>query len=74
MGVSVEKGIYVKVEIPNLHPKSIDDNKWKTFKGEFKTNVILLPDFIGLGNGITRGHGTIRPFQIKEYLIEKRDR
>lgn len=59
MGVSVEKGIYVKVEIPNLHPKSIDDNKWKTFKGEFKTNVIL-PDFIGLGNGITRGHGTIK--------------
>ena len=59
MGVSMEEGIYVKVEIPNLHPKSIDDNKWKAFKGEFKTNI-LLPNYIGLGNGITRGYGTIK--------------
>ena len=59
MGVSMKEGVYVKVNIPNFHPKSIDDNKWKAFKGEFKTNI-LLPNYIGLGNGITRGHGTIK--------------
>ena len=59
MGVSIKNGVYVKVKIPNLHPKSTDDNKWKIFKGEFKTNV-LLPNYIGLGNGITRGYGTIK--------------
>ena len=58
MGVPIDKGIYTKLEIPNLHPKSIDDNKWKSFEGDFKTNIIL-PNFIGLGNGITRGYGTI---------------
>ena len=47
------------MNIPNFHPKSIDDNKWKAFKGEFKTNI-LLPNYIGLGNGITRGYGTIK--------------
>tara|TARA_B100001248_G_scaffold113142_1_gene84684 strand:+ start:5345 stop:6385 length:1041 start_codon:yes stop_codon:yes gene_type:complete len=59
MGVSMRKGVYVKVKIPDLHPKSIDVNKWKAFNGEFKTNI-LLPNYIGLGNGITRGYGTIK--------------
>ena len=59
MGISMEKGVYVKVKIPNLHPKSIDDNKWKALEGEFKTNI-LLPNYIGLGNGITRGYGAIK--------------
>ena len=31
---------------------------WGSFYGGFKTNIIL-PNFIGLGNGITRGFGTI---------------
>ena len=71
MGVSMEKGIYTKVEIPNLHPKSIDDNKWKSFKGEFKTNIIL-PNYIGLGNGITRGYGTISGlFNIDSVVFDK---
>ena len=71
MGMSVEKGIYTKVEIPNLHPKSIDDNKWKTFKGDFKTNIIL-PNYIGLGNGITRGYGTISGlFDMDKVVFDK---
>ena len=49
----MEKGLHIKVKIPNLHPKSINDNKWKV-KGDFKTNI-LLPSYIGLGNGITCG-------------------
>ena len=71
MGVPIEKGIYTKVEIPNLHPKSIDDNKWKSFKGNFKTNIIL-PNYIGLGNGITRGYGTINGlFDRNSFVFEK---
>jgi len=71
MGVPIEKGIYTKLEIPNLHPKSIDDNKWKSFKGDFKTNIIL-PNYIGLGNGITRGYGTIsRLFDINTVVFDK---
>ena len=71
MGVPIEKGIYTKVEIPNLHPKSIDDNKWKSFKGNFKTNIIL-PNYIGLGNGVTRGYGTISGlFDISTVAFDK---
>ena len=71
MGMSINKGIYTKLEIPNLHPKSIDDNKWKSFKGDFKTNIIL-PNYIGLGNGITRGYGTISGlFDINTVVFDK---
>ena len=31
---------------------------WGSFEGGFKTNCIL-PNYIGLGNGITRGFGSI---------------
>ena len=71
MGMPIEKGIYTKVEVSNLHPKSIDDNKWKSFKGNFKTNIIL-PNYIGLGNGITRGYGTINGlFDINAVVLDK---
>ena len=71
MGVPIEKGIYTKVEIPKMHPKSIDDNKWKSFEGDFKTNLIL-PNYIGLGNGITRGYGTISgQFDMDTVVYEK---
>ena len=68
MGVSVDKGIYTKVKITNLYPKSIDDNKWKSFKGEFKTNIVL-PNYIGIGNGITRGYGTIKGMYDPDILV-----
>ena len=68
MGVSADSGVYTKVEIPNLYPKSIDDNKWKSFKGEFKTNIVL-PNYIGLGNGITRGYGTIKGMYDPDILV-----
>ena len=67
----IDKGIYTKVQVSNLHPKSIDDNKWKSFKGDFKTNIIL-PNYIGLGNGITRGYGTISGlFDINTVVFDK---
>ena len=68
MGISVDKGIYTKVLIPNLYPKSIDDNKWKSFKGEFKTNIVL-PSYIGIGNGVTRGYGTIEGMLAADTII-----
>ena len=68
MGVSVDSGVYTKVKISNLYPKSIDDNKWKSFKGEFKTNIVL-PNYIGLGNGITRGYGTIKGMYGPDILV-----
>ncbi|MCK4903742.1 MAG: hypothetical protein KAS35_03550, partial [Candidatus Marinimicrobia bacterium] len=34
------------------------ENNWGSFSGEFQTNFVL-PNYIGLGNGITRGYGAI---------------
>ena len=58
VGIDLEDNIYTKVKVSSLFPKPIDENKWGAFMGEFKTNFIL-PNYIGLGNGITRGFGTI---------------
>jgi hypothetical protein len=46
------------IKVNSIEPASIDDNKWGAFDGVFKTNFNL-PSFIGLGNGITRGYGTL---------------
>ena len=56
--LSLEKTIYTKLDILSLTPKKVDEKKWGSFEGGFKTNCIL-PNYIGLGNGITRGFGTI---------------
>tara|TARA_B110000263_G_scaffold11765_1_gene9974 strand:+ start:1311 stop:2276 length:966 start_codon:yes stop_codon:yes gene_type:complete len=58
VGLDIETKIFTKVSINNLSPDKIDENGWGAFSGEFRTNFIL-PSYIGLGNGITRGFGTI---------------
>ena len=58
LGFDIKNKIFTKVSINNLIPEKIDENGWGAFTGEFKTNF-LLPSYIGLGNGITRGFGTI---------------
>ena len=58
VGNYIEENIYTKVKVPSIFPKPLDENKWGAFKGEFKTNFIL-PNYIGIGNGITRGFGAI---------------
>ena len=58
LNLSLEKNIYTKLEIGDLSPKKIDEKNWGSFEGGFKTNCIL-PNYIGLGNGITRGFGSI---------------
>jgi hypothetical protein len=58
LGLNISTKIFTKVEVESLEPEEVDENGWKSFKGEFKTNFIL-PSFIGFGNGITRGFGSI---------------
>ena len=58
LGFEIKNKIFTKVSIDNLIPEKIDENGWGAFTGEFKTNF-LLPSYIGLGNGITRGFGTL---------------
>ena len=36
----------------------MDENNWGAFDGEFRANFIL-PNYLGIGNGITRGYGTL---------------
>ncbi len=58
VGIKIEEDVFANVKVASLFPKPVDENKWGAFKGEFKTNFIL-PNYIGVGNGITRGFGTI---------------
>ena len=57
-GSVVGEKVYTKIIVPSLFPKSVDEKRWGSFSGEFKTNF-LLPSYIGIGNGLTRGYGTI---------------
>jgi hypothetical protein len=58
MGIKMDEKIFTKTNLTSLFPKPVDENDWGAFFGEFRTNFIL-PNFIGLGNGITRGYGAI---------------
>lgn len=58
LGIKLKDNIYTRVSLESLSPKFVDDNKWGAFMGDFETNFFL-PSYIGVGNGITRGFGTI---------------
>ena len=58
MGVELNEDIHLKLNLSSLLPKSIDDKNWGAFNGEFSVNISL-PNYLGIGNGITRGYGTI---------------
>ena len=58
LGVKLSDDIFTRVSLTSSSPKPVDDNKWGAFMGSFETNFIL-PSYIGVGNGITRGFGTI---------------
>lgn len=58
VGINLDQDILTKVKVTSLFPEPVDDNKWGAFMGDFKTNFVL-PSYIGIGNGITRGFGTI---------------
>jgi len=58
MGLDIDTKIYTWLSLSSLSPDPIGEKNWGSFNGSFKTNIIL-PNYIGLGNGITRGFGTI---------------
>ena len=58
LGVRLKDEIYTKVNLSSFFPSPVDENKWGAFMGDFETNFVL-PNYIGVGNGITRGFGTI---------------
>jgi hypothetical protein len=58
MGVELNDKVYTKLRLDSLFPKPVHENGWGSFSGEFQTNFIL-PNYIGVGNGITRGYGAI---------------
>ena len=58
LGLDTESKIYTKVKVESIDPHNHEENGWRSFNGEFRTNF-MLPNFIGFGNGITRGFGSI---------------
>ena len=58
MGVELNEKVYTKLKLDSLFPKPVYENNWGSFSGEFQTNFVL-PNYIGVGNGITRGYGAI---------------
>jgi hypothetical protein len=58
MGVELNEKVYTKLRLDSLFPKPVYENNWGSFSGEFQTNFVL-PNYIGVGNGITRGYGAI---------------
>ena len=58
LGLNTDSKIYTKVEVDSMDPHNHEENGWRSFNGEFRTNF-MLPNFIGFGNGITRGFGSI---------------
>ena len=58
MGITIDTKVYTWLSLSSLFPKPEGEKNWGSFSGGFKTNFIL-PNYIGLGNGITRGFGTI---------------
>ena len=73
LGEEIKTKIYTKVIVDNNSPEKIDDNGWGAFAGEFKTNFIL-PSYTGLGNGITRGYGTLFSLNNPNTLIEEKSK
>jgi len=58
MGMELEENIFTKVTLSSLFPRQVDENTWGAFDGEFRANFVL-PNYLGIGNGITRGYGTL---------------
>ena len=67
MGFELAKNIYSKINVTDINPIKLDQNGWGAFDGEFYSNIVL-PSYIGIGNGITRGYGTISGSQSNDIL------
>lgn len=58
LGLSLENKIFVDITLDTLKPRIMDEGKNASFEGGFSTNYIL-PNYIGVGNGITKGFGVL---------------
>ena len=68
--IDFDEKILTDIELEDKSLSSFNENRDVGFEGSFLTNF-LLPDFIGLGNGITRGYGSIKHEQkIKNEVID----
>ncbi len=79
--INVDEKILTDIELEDKSLSSFNENRDVGFEGSFLTNF-LLPDFIGLGNGITRGYGSIKHKQkikneeidtSKFYMLDKKN-
>ena len=41
LGLNISSKIFTKIEVESFEPEKVDENGWKSFKGEFKTNFIF---------------------------------
>ena len=58
LGYEPEFTVSVRVKLQTLSPRVVEEQGSGSFKGYFTSNM-KLPDYLGLGNGITKGLGTI---------------
>lgn len=58
LGYDMKYTISARVKLQSLTPRVVEDQGSGSFKGYFTCNMNL-PDYLGLGNGITKGLGTI---------------
>tara|TARA_A100001037_G_scaffold87024_1_gene79002 strand:- start:2983 stop:3861 length:879 start_codon:yes stop_codon:yes gene_type:complete len=56
--IELKKNIFVDIALEKLDVQTMEDGKTGSFQGGFKSNIIL-PNLIGIGNGITKGYGVI---------------
>ncbi len=72
MDVQLQDKIFTKVNVSTMFPRSVDEKKWGAFSGDFQTNF-LFPNYLGIGNGITRGYGAIYGmFNPKSFQFNKK--
>ena len=65
IGFELPENIYSQIIVSSLEATKMDQNGWRAFDGNFTTNLVM-PDYLGIGNGITRGFGTISNAAVHE--------
>ena len=65
--------VYSKLNLESLYPRLVDDGQMGSFQGEFRSNFVL-PNFLGIGNGITKGYGVIfSHFNPADFSFDERE-
>jgi hypothetical protein len=62
LGYEINYTVTARAKLQSLTPRVVEEQGSGSFKGYFTSNMIL-PDYLGLGNGITKGLGTIVQMQ-----------